>query len=178
MNERIVVVDDEPSVHEVVSAYLERSGYIVHCAHDGREGLALAESKQPALIVLDLMLLDLSGEELCAGAQPLRHTDPDAGREVGPRAADPRPRAWGRRLPHEALQPARAARAGQGAAAAHAGAEAPLVDQLSFNEGRLRDDVERRLVTVAGDAVELTPSEYKLLVALARFAAASTRASS
>ena len=61
---------------------------------------------------------------------------------------------------------------------AHAGAEAPLVDQLSFNEGRLRDDVERRLVTVAGDAVELTPSEYKLLVALARFAAASTRASS
>ena len=38
----------------------------MHSAKDGREGLALAESKQPALIVLDLMLPDLCGEEICA----------------------------------------------------------------------------------------------------------------
>ena len=170
MNERIVVVDDEPSVHEVVRAYLERSGYIVHSASNGRDGLALAESKQPALIVLDLMLPDLSGEEICADVRSRSDTpilmlsaksaaeQRIRGLEIGaddyltkpfsPRELVARVKALLRRT--------------------H-GADAPLVEQLSFDGGRLRIDVERRLVTVGGDAVELTPSEYKLLVALAQY---------
>ena len=65
MNERILIVDDEPSIHEVVRAYLERDGFIVYSARDGREGLDLALTKRPALIVLDLMVPDISGEEIC-----------------------------------------------------------------------------------------------------------------
>ena len=39
MNERILIVDDEPSIHEVARAYLERDGFIVYSASNGREGL-------------------------------------------------------------------------------------------------------------------------------------------
>ncbi|MFI4977868.1 MAG: hypothetical protein ACHQC8_04215 [Solirubrobacterales bacterium] len=51
MNERILIVDDEPSIHEVARAYLERDGFIVYSASDGREGLELALTKRPTLIV-------------------------------------------------------------------------------------------------------------------------------
>jgi DNA-binding response OmpR family regulator len=61
---RIVVIDDEPSVREVVKAYLEKGGFHVFVADNGSEGLALAERRVPALIVLDLMLPDISGEEI------------------------------------------------------------------------------------------------------------------
>ena len=59
-------IDDEPSVQEVVRAYLEKDGYQVFVAVNGADGLALAERTKPALIVLDLMLPDISGEEICA----------------------------------------------------------------------------------------------------------------
>jgi len=49
VNERILIIDDEPWVHEVARGYLEREGYIVYSAMTGREGLALAAAKQPAL---------------------------------------------------------------------------------------------------------------------------------
>jgi CheY-like chemotaxis protein len=65
MNERILIIDDEPSIHEVARAYLEREGFIVYSATDGRQGLELAMSKRPQLVVLDLMLPDISGEEIC-----------------------------------------------------------------------------------------------------------------
>jgi DNA-binding response OmpR family regulator len=65
MNERILIIDDGPSIHEVARAYLERDGFIVYGAHDGHEGHELALTKHPALIVLDLMLPDPSGEKIC-----------------------------------------------------------------------------------------------------------------
>src|SRR4051795_10223680 len=66
MGQRILIIDDERSVHDVARAYLERDGYEVLSAMGGRDGLALAQAVQPALVVLDLMLPDLSGEEVCA----------------------------------------------------------------------------------------------------------------
>jgi DNA-binding response OmpR family regulator len=65
VNERILIIDDEPWVHEIVRAYLERDGFMVYGASDGRKGLDLALTKRPDLVVLDLMLPDLSGEEIC-----------------------------------------------------------------------------------------------------------------
>ena len=63
-NKRIVVVDDDPSVQEVVRSYLERDGYQVYVSSSGDDGLALAERVQPGLIILDLMLPDRSGEDI------------------------------------------------------------------------------------------------------------------
>jgi DNA-binding response OmpR family regulator len=170
VNERILIVDDEPSIHEVVRAYLERDGFIVYSARDGREGLDLALTKRPALIVLDLMLPDVSGEEICKQVRsrsdvPIlmltaRSTEDErvAGLSLGaddylvkpfsPRELTARIKAILRRS---------------------SGGEMPLVEQLRFDEGRLVIDDVRHEVLLDGERVELTASEYKLLSALAQY---------
>ena len=63
--ERILVVDDEPTVREVVQHYLEREGYRVQAAEDGPAALAAFSADVPDLIVLDLMLPGVDGLEVC-----------------------------------------------------------------------------------------------------------------
>jgi DNA-binding response OmpR family regulator len=63
--DRILVVEDEPMVAEVVERYLRRDGYDVDLAHDGVSALDSFERLQPDLIVLDLMLPGLDGMEVC-----------------------------------------------------------------------------------------------------------------
>lgn len=62
--ERILVVDDEPDIIALVAYHLARSGYRVSTASSGTEALQAAREEQPALIVLDLMLPELSGFEV------------------------------------------------------------------------------------------------------------------
>jgi DNA-binding response OmpR family regulator len=61
----ILVVDDEPKIVEVVKSYLENSGYVVYEANDGKQAFDIFEKINPALIILDLMLPDTTGEEIC-----------------------------------------------------------------------------------------------------------------
>jgi DNA-binding response OmpR family regulator len=63
--ERVLVVEDDPTVAEVVSRYLEREGYTVESVSDGEIGLQRALADLPALVVLDLMLPSLDGLEVC-----------------------------------------------------------------------------------------------------------------
>ena len=170
MNKKIVVIDDEPSVQEVVRAYLERDGYLVYVAGNGREGLALAERAKPGLIVLDLMLPDVSGEEICREIRsrsdvPILMLTAKASEEervaglvlgaddyltkpFSPRELVARVRAVLRRTQ---------------------GAETPLVEVLSFDDGALEIDTVQHQVFRDDHAVELTPNEYRLLVTLARY---------
>jgi DNA-binding response OmpR family regulator len=60
----VLVVDDEPTIVEVVGSYLERAGFAVERAMDGPEALRLAELHRPDLVVLDLMLPGLDGLEV------------------------------------------------------------------------------------------------------------------
>ena len=60
----ILIVDDEPTIGEVVSRYLERAGYEARVAGDGREALQLAGDRRPDLVVLDLMLPGMDGLEV------------------------------------------------------------------------------------------------------------------
>lgn len=62
---RILVVDDEPKIVDVVKSYLENSGYAVLTAFTGREACQLFAQESPCLIVLDWMLPDITGEEIC-----------------------------------------------------------------------------------------------------------------
>jgi DNA-binding response OmpR family regulator len=62
---RILVVDDEPIVREVVVSYLEREGYQTLEAADGDAARALIEQEPPALVILDVMLPGTDGFELC-----------------------------------------------------------------------------------------------------------------
>ena len=60
----VLVVDDEPTIGEVVGRYLQRAGYATRVARDGRSALAAVDDERPDLVVLDLMLPGLDGLEV------------------------------------------------------------------------------------------------------------------
>jgi DNA-binding response OmpR family regulator len=62
---RVLVVDDDPTVSEVVAGYLDRAGFTVDLAADGPAAVARAAARPPDLVVLDLMLPGMDGLEVC-----------------------------------------------------------------------------------------------------------------
>ena len=166
----ILVVDDDRKIVALVRAYLEREGFTVIAAHDGREALRLARHDDPALIVLDLMLPEIDGIEVMS----LLRTDSDVpvlmltarsslperiiGLEKGADDYLPKPfspaelvvrvKAILRRVD----QPARPA------------AATPVSATLTQND--LTIDIERYEVRRDGELIPLTPVEFKLLVTL------------
>ncbi len=62
---KILVVDDETSIRELVSMLLKREGYEVISAVDGKSGFEILKTNKPDLIILDLMLPDMDGYEIC-----------------------------------------------------------------------------------------------------------------
>jgi DNA-binding response OmpR family regulator len=70
MLKKVLVVEDERKIANWIRTYFEQAGFTVLLAHDGNFGLALAQSEQPDLVVLDINLPGLDGLELC---QRLRH---------------------------------------------------------------------------------------------------------
>ena len=65
MTARILVVDDEAQIVRVLRGYLEKAGFIVLSAYDGREALRIARQEKPDLILLDLMLPGMDGMDVC-----------------------------------------------------------------------------------------------------------------
>lgn len=168
--EKIVVIDDEESVQEVVRGYLERDGYLVYVADNGSDGLALAERLNPALIVLDLMLPDVSGEEICRRVRsrsdvPILMLTAKAAEEerVGGLTLGADDYLTKPFSPRELVARVRAI------LRRSSGTETPLVESLSFDEGRLVIDTVEHEVRLDGEQVDLTPNEYRLLVTLARY---------
>jgi DNA-binding response OmpR family regulator len=165
----ILVVDDEPSIREVVTLYLQRAGYDVLVASDGQAALQLLEEHQPDLVVLDLMLPRVDGLEITRqlrtrGDTPIimltarrQETDRVLGLEMGaddyvvkpfsPRELVSRVKAVLRRT----RKPSRTAARGQA---------------LTFDD--LRIDPQTRLVEVEGEERALTATEFDLLWTLAR----------
>jgi two-component system alkaline phosphatase synthesis response regulator PhoP len=163
---KILIVDDEPSIITLVSAYLKPEGYEVLTASDGPTGLKMAKAYKPDLVVLDLMLPGMDGIEILTRLRResdvyvilltarTEETDKIVGLSVGaddyvtkpfsPRELVARIKAALRRLqtgagPGEAL--------------------------LSFK--RVQIDASARTVTVDGHLVDLTAIEFDLLKALA-----------
>jgi DNA-binding response OmpR family regulator len=169
-NKKVVVVDDDPSVQEVVRAYLERDGYLVYVAATAGEGLAVAEKVKPALIVLDLMLPDRSGEDVC---REVRERSDVPILMLTAKASEDE-RVTGLALgaddyltkpfsPRELVARVRAIlRRTQGG-------EQPLVSLLQFDGGALEIDTVSHEVRRDGAEVDLTRNEYKLLTTLARY---------
>ena len=62
---KILVVDDEPDILEILSYNLRKEGYQVVTANNGDEGLRKAEAEQPDLIILDIMMPQMDGVEVC-----------------------------------------------------------------------------------------------------------------
>jgi DNA-binding response OmpR family regulator len=170
----VLVVDDEPTIVEVVGRYLARAGFQAREAFDGPGGLEAARRERPDLVVLDVMLPGFDGIEL------MRRLREEPGEPVPvilltARAEEP-DRLIGLRRgaddyvvkpfsPAELVARVEAVirRAGRGAAAgADGGADvAPIV------HGPLRIDQAARTVTLDGEELALTQREYELLRFLA-----------
>ena len=65
MSTRVLIVEDEPDLAELVRFHMTKAGFAAEVAHSGREGLEAIRRARPALVVLDLMLPDLSGTDVC-----------------------------------------------------------------------------------------------------------------
>ncbi|HEY6104236.1 MAG TPA: response regulator transcription factor [bacterium] len=163
----ILVVDDEPKIAQLARDYLEHAGFTVLTAADGSTGLARAREDRPDLIVLDLRLPDLDGLDVTRALRkdssvPIimltargEESDKLVGLELGaddyvvkpfsPKELVARVRAVLRRWEHAAVADADILRAGD-----------------------LVLDVPRMRVTAGGAPVELSPTEFQLLTALAR----------
>ena len=167
---KILVVDDEPKIAEVVRSYLENSGYEVFESSSGRQALDMFESVAPSLIVLDLMLPDIPGEEICRNIRrkskvpiimltaKVEEEDILKGLDIGADDYITKPFS-----PRQLV-----ARVGALLRRA-AGDTAPLSGIMAFNNGELVINSTSYEVKRGSNPVNLTPVEFKLLLSLAKY---------
>ena len=65
MNSKILIVDDEKNIAELIRLYLEKEGYKTVCAYDGNEAMSLFNQHNPSLVILDIMLPGTDGWQVC-----------------------------------------------------------------------------------------------------------------
>jgi DNA-binding response OmpR family regulator len=163
---KILLVDDERRIIEVLDAYLVREGYEIHSADNGIDALKKVKTINPDLIILDLMLPDISGEEVCRLVRKesdvpilmltaksaeddringiVMGADDYLTKPFSPREVVVRVQAILRRVK-----------------------KTEKVERLEFNGKKLVIDLIKKEVTVNGDYITLTPIEYKLLTNMA-----------
>ena len=163
---KILIVDDEPKIVQIARDYLERAGFAILVAHDGKSALTTARMEKPDLVVLDLGLPQLDGLDVTRALRkesnvPIimltargEESDKLIGLELGaddyivkpfsPKELVARVRAVLRRFEN-----------------ASSGGETIRVADVSL-------DVKKMRATIAGKSVDLTPTEFQLLATLAR----------
>ncbi|EHN15926.1 response regulator transcription factor [Clostridium sporogenes] len=161
----ILIIEDEKRVSEVLKAYLEKEGYKVYCTTKGLEGIEIFKSIDIKLIILDLMLPDISGEEVCKiirqssdvhifiltakGALNDRIEGLNIGADeylikpFSPRELTARVNALFRRLSTD-----------------------NSTSNLIFDGGKLSIDYDKKVVKVNGKEISITPNEFDILYAL------------
>jgi two-component system alkaline phosphatase synthesis response regulator PhoP len=162
---RVLIVDDEPRITEVLRVYLERDGFQVADANNGRQAIERAASYKPDLIILDLNLPDIDGLEVCrtirkSSGVPIimltgrgEEVDRVVGLELG--ADDYVTKPFSAR---EIVARVRAVLRRQAAAS-------PAAEKVTI--GNLVIDSARYQAACRGRRLDLTTTEFKLLAALA-----------
>jgi DNA-binding response OmpR family regulator len=160
----VLVVDDEPMVREVVSRYLEREGFEVDTAVDGREAAGLLERRRPDLVILDLMIPHVGGLDLL---RQIRHSG-DLPVIILTAKGDEGDRVLGLELgaddyvvkpfsPRELAARVRSV--------LRRSDSRPSENRLVFDGMEIEPSA--REVTIGGRPVELAPKEYEVLLYLA-----------
>lgn len=166
MSQKILVVDDEPQIVKVLKAYLEKAGFQVVTASDGKVVLSVFQHEKPDFLILDLNLPGMDGLEICKAIRRdsnipilmltarVEETDRLIGLELGaddyvikpfsPREVVARVKTIFRRTSSNLAKP----------------------DVV--RAGNLVIDLQQHTVSLAGKPVELTPTEFEILVTLAR----------
>lgn len=166
----VLVVDDEAKILEVIKSYLEKKDYTVFTAENGEHAFCILENETISLIILDLMLPDISGEEICmkirqksrvpiimltakvAEENLLRGLDLGADdyitKPFSLKELNARIEAVLRRSGNDLL---------------------PLYQKISFHNGDLEIDFQSHTVKKMKREVNLTPNEFKILAALVKY---------
>jgi DNA-binding response OmpR family regulator len=169
VSERILIIDDDPVVREVVGACLERDGYIVYAAADGETGLALSAARGPALIILDLGLPDIPGERVL---QRIRGRSRVPILVLSAKGATEE-RVQGLTLGADDYLPKpfspRELAARVKALLRRADGDLSGRDLHTFDAGRLEIDNVRHEVRVDGEVRDVTRTEFDLLGVLAQY---------
>ena len=166
----VLVLDDEQMIREAVSSYLEKQGFRVFAAETGREALRIFEKQTIAFVILDLMLPDMTGEEICAiirkqSRVPIimltaktMEEDMLSGLDLG--ADDYITKPFSLKNLYARMQ-----------AVLRRSAEdlKPLAAKFSWNGGDFVIDYDRREIQKKGEGVAVTPIEWKLLSALTKY---------
>jgi two-component system alkaline phosphatase synthesis response regulator PhoP len=161
---RILVVDDDPGIVKLVRAYLEQVGFEVAVAYDGKKAMQIARNDRPDLVILDLMLPEMDGWDVCRALRKesdvpiimltarVEESDKLIGLELGaddyvtkpfsPRELVARVRSVLRRAEGMPARPER------------------------LSHGDITIDLSRHLVEVRGQAIDLTPTEFDLLATM------------
>lgn len=165
----ILIVDDEAKIRDVVASYLQKEMFLTVEAATGNEALQTLQKESVDLVILDLMLPDMDGEHVCKTIRQMSsvpilmltakvsENSRIKGLSIGaddylikpfdPREVVARVRAILRRSDESQL----------------------LADRISFHDGQLEIDSLKHTVVLRGELVKLTPNEYKLLLALAKY---------
>jgi DNA-binding response OmpR family regulator len=166
MKKNILIIEDENKVSEVIKAYLQKEGYDVYSTPSGLEGINIFRKKEFQLVILDLMLPDIDGEEVCRILRRISDVyifmltakvtleDKIEGLSLGadeyltkplsPRELTARVNALFRRIISKE--------------------EGDFI----FNDGYLSVDNEAKAARISGKEISLTPNEFDILVALIR----------
>lgn len=169
-NKKILIVEDEIKIVEVIEVYLKKEGYETLTAYDGNHALSLFETESPDMILLDLMLKMLSGEEVCKSIRKKSNvpiimitakasedskieclnigaddyiTKPFSTRELVARV-----NSLFRRCSHDNYN---------------------ALNIVSWNNGDLVTDFDSYVVKKQGEVINLTPNEFKLFSTLANY---------
>jgi two-component system alkaline phosphatase synthesis response regulator PhoP len=161
---RVLVVDDDPGIVKLVRAYLEQAGFEVVSAHDGKKAMQIARNERPDLVVLDLMLPEMDGWDVCRALRKesevpiimltarVEESDKLIGLELGADDYVTKPFS-----PRELVARVRSV-------LRRAGGVPPKPERIS--RGEITIDLTRHSVDVRGEPRDLTPTEFNLLATL------------
>ncbi len=158
---KVLVIDDEPQIRRALRVFLEQNHHEVHLAASGEEGLDQAALTLPELVILDLAMPGLNGYEVCKQLRTwskapiiilsVRDQEEDKIKALDMGADDFLTKPFGM---GELLARMRAV---------HRRAGTEDIGESDFNVDELHIDFSRRIVTLAGQEIHLTPKEYEML---------------
>ncbi len=167
---KILVVEDEEKIVAVVKSFLESKGFTVLVADNGKGALEIFDRESVGMVLLDLMLPELTGEEVCKALRkkskvPIimltaKSDEADMLQGLGIGADDYITKPFSLKALYARME-----------AVLRRSADdmSGLLSKKSFNSGDLVIDYESYYVAKAGEEIKLTPNEYKLLAALTRY---------
>ncbi|MCX7794349.1 MAG: response regulator transcription factor [Thermodesulfovibrionales bacterium] len=163
MKPHILIIEDEAKIAEILRLYLEKEGFRVTHALTGAEGLNFIKEEQPDLIILDLILPDIDGEELCKDLK--RHYDIPVIMLTAKSSEDEKVRGFDAGADDYVVKPF-------GPKELIARIKARLrkikkTERLSFNKGELIIDTKNHEVFIKNRPVTLTNTEFRILLLLA-----------